>query len=342
LKKNSHPIAKSLIHWYSGAKRDLPWRGTKDPYRIWLSEIILQQTRVDQGLPYYEAFIDAFPTIHDLAAAPEDKVLRLWQGLGYYSRARNLHHTAKNLVNEFGGVFPDSSSGLLKLKGIGPYTAAAIASIAFDEPVPVVDGNVFRVTSRLFGVKTDIQSSTAHKVFAKILQDILPAESPGEFNQAIMEFGAKVCTPAPNCKECVVREHCYARQTSQTSNFPVKSKKAPVRDRYLNYLVVRSRSSVLIKKREGSDIWKGLYDFPLVEGKSAILPSLAMFECTKEFRHLLSHQRLHVQFAEYIPLSESRLSELAKEWNVRKVSRKTLLTLPVPKVIANYLAQANL
>ncbi|MEY2629135.1 MAG: Adenine glycosylase, partial [Bacteroidota bacterium] len=231
-------FSKSLIQWYLQNKRDLPWRNTIDPYFIWLSEIMLQQTRVAQGLPYFLRFTEAFPTVFDLAKADEEQVLKLWQGLGYYSRARNLHKTAQQVAFEYNGEFPKSYAELLKLKGIGEYTAAAIASFAYNESVPVVDGNVYRVLSRYFEVETDIASLGAKKEFTQLAAELLPAGEANLFNQAIMEFGALQCVPKnPNCTNCIFSDSCAALQKKKVDQLPVKSKKIKVKTRFFTYLV---------------------------------------------------------------------------------------------------------
>ena len=223
------------MNWYATAQRDLPWRGTTDPYKVWLSEIILQQTRVIQGLPYYQRFISNYPTITDLAKAPEEEVLKLWQGLGYYSRAKNLHHTAQYIATELGGIFPKTYKELVKLKGIGDYTASAIASFCYNEPCPVVDGNVYRVLSRVFGIATPINSTQGAKEFKALAHECLDKANAGVYNQAIMEFGALQCTPqSPNCANCVLRDHCWAFHHNKVNELPVKLKKITIKKIYSN------------------------------------------------------------------------------------------------------------
>ncbi len=260
-------LQKKLLFWYKDNRRDLPWRKSKDPYKVWLSEIILQQTRAAQGLPYFLKFENAFPTVQSLAEAEEEEVLKLWQGLGYYSRARNLHFTAQTIVNDFNGIFPNEFKKLKSLKGIGDYTASAIGSICFDLPEAVVDGNVYRMLSRIFALSIPIDSSPAHKVFKDKANLLMKGASPGEFNQAMMEFGALQCLPRnPNCGECVFSSECIAYQQGKVSHFPIKSKKIKVRKRYFNYLVlINSDGKTLIEKRIGAGIWQNLYQFPLLE-----------------------------------------------------------------------------
>lgn len=310
-------FSKSLIHWYLQNKRDLPWRKTTAPYAIWLSEIMLQQTRVAQGLPYFLRFIDAFPTVQDMAAAPEEQVLKLWQGLGYYSRARNLHATAKQIAFEMDGIFPQSSAGLLKLKGVGDYTAAAIASISYGEAVPVVDGNVYRVLSRYFGIETDISSSGAKKQFTELAASLLPKGLASEFNQAMMEFGALQCVPkSPDCGACIFTEKCVAFNTGKVGQLPVKLKKTKVTNRYFNYLIVKDvNNNSVIQKRTAKGIWHNLYEFPLLETEMLLsgeetLVRIANFEGLgfvpehitllnqDVIVHKLSHQHLSVRFWE--------------------------------------------
>jgi len=308
-------FSKRLIYWYLQNKRDLPWRNTRNPYDIWLSEIILQQTRVAQGLPYFEAFISAFPTVFDLANASEEQVLKLWQGLGYYSRARNLHQTAQIIVSNYKGSFPTTYNELLKLKGIGPYTAAAIASFSFDEAVPVVDGNVFRVLARYFGVETDISSHAAKKEFNQLAQEVMDVKQPALFNQAMMEFGSLQCVPAnPNCETCIFNDSCVALQKKKVTLLPLKLKKTKVSTRYLNYLVVKDEKGfVLIQKRASKGIWHNLYEFPLLETDEEIqvghfyldefqnlyfqnpIEEIIPFE-ENSITHKLSHQNLIIRF----------------------------------------------
>jgi A/G-specific adenine glycosylase len=305
----------TLNKWYLQNKRDLPWRNTTDPYPIWLSEIMLQQTRVAQGTPYFLSFTTVFPTVFDLANASEEQVLKLWQGLGYYSRARNLHKTAQIVAHEMGGIFPDNYTDLLKLKGVGEYTAAAIASFSYNEAVPVVDGNVFRVLSRYFDLETDIAQASAKKEFAALAFELMPKDNPAQFNQAIMEFGALQCVPkSPNCSICVFNSSCAALQKNKVDQLPVKSKKIKVRNRYFNYIVAEDDlQNTIIQKRTAKGIWHNLYEFPLIE-----TDTVEDFDCIsahiqKDFFqdneivslleynpesiiHKLSHQHLHIKF----------------------------------------------
>lgn len=306
---------KTLTIWYSEHKRNLPWRKTKNPYYIWLSEIILQQTQIAQGLPYYEAFVSKYPSVFDLANAQESEVLKLWQGLGYYSRARNLHTTAKHIAHDLDGVFPNTYKDLLKLKGVGDYTASAIASICYGEPAAVVDGNVYRVLSRYFGIDTPINSTKGVKEFKALAASLMDQENPSDYNQAIMEFGAVQCKPKnPYCDTCPLNESCAALQQNRINELPVKLKKTKVSTKYFNFLVLLSTDKkTIFQKRATKGIWQNLYQFPLLETdqklkisdfeKHAFITSYfgnAPFEFSlynnKDIIHKLSHQHLHTKF----------------------------------------------
>jgi A/G-specific adenine glycosylase len=303
---------KKLKSWYLKNHRPLPWRQTNDPYKIWLSEIILQQTRVAQGTPYYEKFLLNYPTVFDLANADERDVLRLWQGLGYYSRARNMHFTARQVVNDFEGKFPNSAAQLSKLKGLGDYTAAAIASFAFGEAVAAIDGNVYRVMSRIFGIQSDMLSNEGKKEFAALAKQLVPHDDPATYNQAMIEFGALQCVPvSPNCQVCVFNDICFAYEFKMQNQLPVKVKKLTIRHRYLNYFLIRKDDQLAMRERIGKDIWKGLYDFYLVESKAPInspddledysairnlLEKGRLSEVPRLYAHILTHQRLNVRF----------------------------------------------
>ncbi|MDD5151673.1 MAG: A/G-specific adenine glycosylase [Flavobacterium sp.] len=345
-----------LTQWYLQNKRDLPWRNTTNPYPIWLSEIILQQTRVAQGTPYFLSFMNAFPTVFDLAKANEEQVLKLWQGLGYYSRARNLHKTAQIVAQKMSGVFPNTYKDLLKLKGVGEYTAAAIASFSFNEPVPVVDGNVFRVLSRYFDVETDIALASAKKEFTALAFELMPKDTrggaelseanPALFNQAIMEFGALQCVPKnPDCSVCVFNSSCAALQKKKVDQLPVNNKKLKVRNRFFNYLVVADENeNTIIQKRTAKGIWHNLYEFPLIETDEAkdfdfiteqihsgIFANNEVISIEehndKSIIHKLSHQHLHIKF-----------------WKVNikgtienGINPENLKTFPFPIVIYNFI-----
>ncbi|WP_278019642.1 A/G-specific adenine glycosylase [Flavobacterium ginsengisoli] len=340
-----------LIKWYLQNKRDLPWRKTVDPYQIWLSEIMLQQTRVAQGMPYFFSFTKEFPTVKDLADAPEEKILKLWQGLGYYSRARNLHKTAQYISNDLNGVFPDSYKELLKLKGVGEYTAAAIASFSYNESVPVVDGNVFRVLSRYFDIESDIALPATKKEFVALAQELMPKDNPAIFNQAIMEFGALQCVPkSPDCSVCVFNESCAALQKGKVNKLPVKSKKVKVTNRYFNYLILEDvLGNTLIQKRTAKGIWHNLYEFPLLETETIadfdLVSKKAKNEIFSDYTiisiedysestviHKLSHQHLHIQF-----------------WKIRVqdkiengIDSQKLKTFPFPIVIYNFIEKQEI
>ncbi|WP_306564933.1 A/G-specific adenine glycosylase [Flavobacterium lindanitolerans] len=335
-----------LIQWYLQNKRDLPWRNTVNPYHIWLSEIMLQQTRVAQGLPYFLSFTSSFPTVLDLANADEEQVLKLWQGLGYYSRARNLHNTAKLVAFERGGIFPDNYKELLQLKGVGEYTAAAIASFSYNEVVPVVDGNVFRVLSRYFDIETDIASSGAKKEFSELAKELIPHDNPALFNQAIMEFGALQCVPKnPDCGTCVLNSGCLALQKNKVNELPVKLKKTKVRNRYFNYLVFSDdNQNHIVRKRTEKGIWHNLYEFPLIETAAEVdfdtISKLIFEEYGSKFEifsikplkndvilHKLSHQHLHIRFF--------RVSVQGEVENA--MSYESMISLPFPIVIYNFI-----
>jgi A/G-specific adenine glycosylase len=328
-------FATGLINWYNEHKRALPWRSDPQPYRVWLSEIILQQTRVSQGLPYYHRFVERFPTVKDLAAASEQEVLRLWQGLGYYSRARNLHKCAKQVCENYNGIFPQNFEGLKKLPGIGDYTAAAIASICYKEPVAVVDGNVYRVMARVFGIDTPINSPKAKTIFFDLGNQLIDSAQPDQYNQAVMEFGALHCTPKnPQCEDCPLGKICVARQKGLQGMLPLKDKKLKVRKRYFYYLVRKSGQWLRMKKREGKDIWQGLYDFDLIESATPLDEKALALQTGKmkivwsaEYKHVLTHQTIFARFA--------ILETKDKEENY--FSLKKIAALPKPVLISKFL-----
>ena len=308
-------ISDRLITWYQIHKRDLPWRHTCDPYAIWLSEVILQQTRVNQGMAYYFRFLELFPTVFDLAAASEDEVLKAWQGLGYYSRARNLHGTAKRVAYEMAGVFPTSSDGLKTLKGVGDYTAAAIASFSYDECIPVLDGNVQRVTARLMAIEDPIDKPSTKNAMLDILREWIDPRQPALFNQAIIEFGALQCTPQkPNCDICPLQASCLAYEKELQHVLPKKAGKTKVTDVWMYYFVVVHDNKVLVRHRRHSGIWKGLYDFPSIDSMVALSPDeiakqwkhdrgvngkWLLSGSPVELEHILSHRRVHAVFLEF-------------------------------------------
>ena len=310
---NKDRIISTLLWWYSQNKRDLPWRQTRDPYKIWLSEIILQQTRVEQGLPYYLKFIKKYSNVFKLAQAPIDEVLRTWQGLGYYSRARNLHKCAITIIDKYNGKFPEERSELIKLPGIGPYTSAAIASICFGKKEAVVDGNVIRLITRLFGIETDISSPKTIKKVTFIAESLITNSNPDIFNQAIMEFGATQCKPnKPLCEDCIFTEFCSGRIRNIQHKIPFKLKKLKKRERFFNYFIIRFNNKILMKKRKGNDIWNGLFEFLLLETKSEkdfdeLHPTsfLKKFSniwiletISPSFKHILTHQIINCKFYE--------------------------------------------
>ena len=344
-------IQDTLINWFAENRRDLPWRHSPSPYQVWLSEIILQQTRVNQGWDYYLRFIERWPTVADLAQASEEEVLKMWQGLGYYSRARNLHHCAQQVVNEYGGKFPADFEKLKQLKGIGDYTAAAIASIAFNLPHAVVDGNVYRVLSRLYDINTPININEGQTLFAQLADELLNREQPGLHNQALMEFGALHCTPKnPNCLLCPLQAQCLAFAHQTVMQRPVKLPKVKVTTRYFNYLVISFNDCVYLHKRSGNDIWKNLYDFPCIESETPLTTEEVIasekfrqliekkpFSITKVspvYTHKLTHRTLLAQFIE-IKLEQKLLQIETKDLFLTPESE--LGSFPIPRLIDLYL-----
>lgn len=346
---------RRLKSWYLENHRPLPWRETKDPYKIWLSEVILQQTRVAQGLPYYERFTEQYPTVFDLAAADERDVLRLWQGLGYYSRARNMHFTARQVVNDYNGKFPETFEKLLKLKGLGQYTAAAIASFAFDEIVPAIDGNVYRVMSRIFGIQSDMLSNEGKKEFWALGRKVISQEDPGTYNQAMIEFGALQCVPAsPNCVACIFNDRCFAFEHQMQGQLPVKIKKLAIKHRFLNYFIIKQGDRLAMHERRGRDIWKGLYDFLLVESQTSatipdhltipdpisqeLLKNGRLTEIPKVYSHILTHQRLQVRFW-WLEIPETERIDLPQ--GMAFYNHEEVEVLPKPILIDTVLREEN-
>lgn len=342
-------ISNIITGWYKKNRRNLPWRGERDPYRIWLSEVILQQTRVNQGRAYYLRFVEQYPDIFALAAASEQEVIKLWQGLGYYSRARNLHAAARQVVSEYGGVFPGDRNLLLKLKGVGAYTASAVASIAFNEPVAVVDGNVARVLSRLFAIEEPVNSTAGQKIMASLAEELLDRERPGEFNQAIMEFGALQCVPTPDCPDCPLSSHCMAFTRQEVDRYPVKNRKAKVKQRYFTYLVIGHNGYTYIQQRTENDIWKQLFEFPLIEHAAPPAPeeleeevgrltglsdgALRITGVSEPVTHQLTHRTIRAQFVRvqitdngYIP---------PERW--KRVTLSEIGDYPLPRLIDRFL-----
>lgn len=328
-------LREALQNWYEQHKRDLPWRHTQDPYAIWLSEIILQQTRVDQGLPYYQRFISNFPTVNDLAKATQQEVLNLWQGLGYYSRGRNLHATAQQIIAEYNGVFPKSYPILLKLKGVGPYTAAAIASFAFDLPHAVVDGNVFRVLSRYFGIDLPINAAEGKAVFEQLANELLDQHAPALHNQAIMEFGALQCKPvSPNCKWCPVCDSCEAFKKNKVDILPIKLKKTKIKERFFVYhVIVNQQQQIAFQQRGPKDIWEGLFEFPLREFEDLEKAAAYLENKTtigRPFKHILTHQKITAYF-----IADSPRNWLQKDFLFLDFG--DLNTHPIPRLIDKFL-----
>lgn len=346
-------FSNKILLWYRQNQRELPWRNVSDPYRVWVSEVILQQTRIDQGLAYYLRFTERFPTIQSLAGASEDEVLKIWQGLGYYSRARNLLAGARQVMEQFNGRLPNNATELKKIKGIGDYTAAAIASIAFNEAVPAIDGNVYRVLARVFGVDIPVDSGKGKKIIFNLAETLMHHEHPSDFNQAMMEFGALHCKPAqPLCNTCIFMEQCLAHTQNKVDLLPVKTKKAKPLKRFFFYILLEEETSIYLRKRTGNDIWKNLYDFPLIEmyeettaemviGSS---PWKVMFknlnlEITKiseKKQHLLTHQRLQVQFI-HVAIKNGKFMHP----DFLKIDKRNIFEWPVPKIIENYLNDVN-
>ncbi|MDO4702765.1 A/G-specific adenine glycosylase [Tannerella sp.] len=351
-KNEIYKESEQLRAWYRANKRDLPWRNTSDPYRIWISEVILQQTRVAQGLDYYYRFIERFPDVESLAEAPQEEVLKYWQGLGYYSRARNLHEAAKDIRQRFGGVFPSSYEEIRSLKGIGEYTAAAIASFAWNLPYPAIDGNVIRVLGRLFAVETPADSGKGKSEYRQLATLVMPPQQAGEHNQALMEFGALHCIPRnPDCTNCPMVKQCAGHASGNPHRFPVKQHKTKTRDRFFHYFFITHGTDTYLHQRTGNDIWKGLFELPMIETETpADLNALQetpafgkLFQETghleftpvvDEIRHILSHQILHA--ACYIVKIEKENTALKK---LVRTTRESIDIYPFPKLIINILSK---
>jgi len=336
-------FSKNLLRWHSTYDRNMPWKKRKDAYAIWLSEIILQQTRVEQGLPYYLRFLNKFPTVQDLAKADEQVVMKLWEGLGYYSRARNLHFTSKHISEQLNGNFPDTYKGLLTLKGVGPYTAAAIASFAFHLPHAVVDGNVFRVLARYSANFTDISSSLGRKEFTILANELMDIKQPAKFNQALMDLGAMICKPAnPNCAGCPVSLDCRALSQNMISELPVKLKKIKRKTRHFNYFVFRKGPTTWIQKRTKKDIWKSLYEFPHIESNESIseeaiqdyirkiAPTAKKIQHIGPFTQLLTHQKIIGKFVVLDVKQSPKLDDAIP------VEEDKLDTFPFPKMMTKF------
>ncbi len=337
-----------IVKWYYVNKRDLPWRETTDPYVIWLSEIILQQTRVEQGLPYFLKFLENFPDVKAFANASEERVLKLWQGLGYYSRGRNMLYTAKHVMDHFEGNFPTAYQDLLKLKGIGGYTAAAISSFSSNEKQAVVDGNVYRVLARYFGVEEAINSPKGQKQFAQLAQELIQDQEPAIYNQAIMEFGALHCKPkSPLCNQCPVQLGCYAYQHQKVEQLPLKLKKVKIRKRWFNYFVGINDDEILAKQRKPGDVWQQLYDFPLIESEQEVaIDDVALLAKVHELfgknvelkvleskKHVLTHQTIYVQFFAI----DNYIVNFNQHTEIKSVKLTTFKQLPHPKIIGDFI-----
>ncbi|WP_461448815.1 A/G-specific adenine glycosylase [Mucilaginibacter sp.] len=336
-------FADELVQWYLNNKRDLPWRNTTDAYVIWLSEIILQQTRVEQGRPYFHRFLDKYPTVSEFAVADEDDILKLWQGLGYYSRGRNMLKTAREVVELYNGAFPQQYNNLIKLKGIGEYTASAIASFSANEAKAVVDGNVYRVLARYFGINEPINSNKGKKDFQAIANEILNHNHPGLHNQAMMEFGAMLCKPKnPACGICPVNTGCFAFKHNATAALPVKLKTVKVRERFFNYFLIINNEEILLKKRDEKDIWANMYDLPMIETNQLIslnsivvMPeTIAYFgnaidiqDVSPVYKHILTHQRLYVRFITIQP----QVLKIQQNWFFTGV--KNIEKFALPKIV---------
>jgi A/G-specific adenine glycosylase len=345
-------FAPALLRWHlSENNRQMPWKGEKDPYKIWLSEIILQQTRVEQGLNYYKNFVIAFPDVHKLANAEDGKVFKLWEGLGYYSRCKNLLLTARHISKERHGKFPQKYEEIIALKGVGPYTAAAISSFAFNLPHAVVDGNVFRVIARVFGIDKATDTTEGKKFFTRVANELLDKKQPGVYNQALMDFGAVVCKPvSPLCDQCIFKKDCFAYKHNKISELPVKQKKITVKKRWFNYLVLEYKNELLIHERLGKDIWQHLFEFNLIEtGKHLKAEKIIDIAIEKKilkdkrysiagkpqiFKQLLSHQLITGQFI-YIQLT----NKPSVMENFILVSKETLKNYPFPKLINSYVKE---
>lgn len=334
-----------ILSWFDKNKRELPWRNTLNPFHIWLSEIILQQTRVEQGKNFYLNFITEFDTVKDLANADEQKVLKLWQGLGYYSRARNLHFTAQFVSNELNGVFPDSFKELKKLKGIGDYTAAAIASIVYKEPVPAVDGNMFRVFSRYFNVEDDISLAKTKKVFWDLGLEVIDEKRPGDFNQAVMDLGATICLPkAPKCEICPINESCEALRLNKVLDLPIKTKKTKVTNRFLHFILVENEGKIGLVKREGNDVWRNLFTLPMIETTTDLLDNELLIKenihldlgFISEEKHILSHQNLFIKYYRYTA-DVSKIEQLRNVSDFEWINLNDIENCPLPKPIEKFI-----
>lgn len=349
----NHDFTNSISNWYMQSKRQLPWRNTTDPFRIWLSEVIMQQTRIDQGTDYYLRFIDRFETVGDLANASEEEILKMWQGLGYYSRARNLHQAAKHIAHNLNGQFPSAYNIIMQLKGIGPYTAAAIASICFNEPRAAIDGNVYRVLGRCFAIEEPTDTGKGKKIYEQLANQLIDIAKPGDFNQAIMDLGALICTPQkPLCEQCPIQAQCIAFHTGTVQEFPIKKGKVKQKNRYFSYLIIRHEDHIYMRKRTEKDIWQGLCDFPLVETQSAItieelvespllilqnsMLSIQNITQHKSYIHKLSHQTIHATFYEF-----EVKKPLQPQNDFKIINKKHIFEVAIPRLIEMHLADTE-
>lgn len=339
-------FGKMLLDWHESVDRNLPWKNTGDPYKIWISEIVMQQTRVAQGLDYYNRIVDALPTVHAMSSAAEDDILYLWKGLGYYSRARNMHRAAKMIVDEYDGVFPSTHVGLLSLPGVGPYTAAAIASFAYELPHAVLDGNVYRVLSRYFGIETPIDSGKGKKQFAQLSQECLARHQPSYYNQAIMDFGALQCKPkSPNCETCCLQEHCQAYHNDKVSQLPIKEKRIKRKDRHLYFFMFSSGEHIYIQRRGKGDIWQGLYQLPMIE----VEKDKSTEAVIKEFSDRQDLSDLHIEPDHYTTIQklthQTIYATIIKGSSYQvldgfiRIEHKDIMNYAFPILIENYLRE---
>jgi A/G-specific adenine glycosylase len=352
-KKLIHEFRAGLLQWNAqDNKRRMPWKGERDPYKIWLSEIILQQTRGEQGLGYYQRFVQTFSNVHALAQAPEQQVFKLWEGLGYYSRCKNLIVTAKYISEQLGGIFPESYDAILALKGVGPYTAAAIASFAYNLPYAVLDGNVFRVLSRIFSIDTPIDSTEGKKVFSDVAQDALDKKKPGTYNQAIMDFGATICKPVPECAHCFFNTSCRAFLQNKQATLPVKGKAAALKERWFHYIILQYKDALAIRQRTARDIWQNLYEVVLIEAQKKEDKKMLLLQLEKVYGiqskdyevisaaanavQKLSHQKIYFSFI-HLQLHRKKNME-GMTW----VSEKVLHQYAFPKTLLSFLTKNGL
>lgn len=333
---------KNILSWNLDNKRILPWKYTENPYHIWLREVILQQTRVEQGAAYYQRFLEKYPQVNDLAKASLEEVYKDWEGLGYYSRARNLHFAAQQIMQDFGGVFPASYDDVIQLKGVGEYTAAAIMSFAYHQPYAVLDGNVFRVLSRFFGVQIPIDTSSGKKHFRELAQTCLADADPAVYNQAMMDFGATICTPQkPSCDNCPLSSHCIAYNQDLISVLPVKSQKIKRQKRFFNFMIFEKDDQIVIQQRRQDDIWRNLYQFPLIESSKKLLSinqlikeaglNISEINASKQYKQLLTHRKVYARFF-HIKVNELKIKD---DWLL--IENQDMKQYSYPKIVREYL-----